>query len=240
MDSPPSHAKALARMMRGCTGTSRWRGVPAYKELHDEVGAALAEQHALTPLRGAGLRDWLKRAVQPVAEAVGRIRAAFEGPREGYSPPALAMLNKYKDWRVSTLTVRRDPIGPALNHVLNLVSLGSWNRARSQFGFDTLFHLGLVIGLRSPDGKEHTEVLAEKNEVIKVSHPKALLPTSQILRVPAPVPPMTLEAFHVRQRAGPWAMASSSSTTLSRTTARTLCRTFCTQTARWMATPCNS
>lgn len=105
------------------------------------------------------------------------------------------MLNKYKDWRVSTLTVRRDPIGPALNHVLNLVSLGSWNKARSQFGFDTLFHLGLVMGLTSPDGKEHTEVLAEKNEVIKVTHPKALLPTSQILRVSAPVPPVTLEAF---------------------------------------------
>ena len=45
-------------------------------------------------------------------EVVNRVSNAIKGARDGYSPPAQATLDKYGDWIVSTLTMRRDPIIP--------------------------------------------------------------------------------------------------------------------------------
>lgn len=193
-EPPRAHARSLARLMREATGHPRWRAVPEFKTIHDEVGSALAEQHAITPLRGAGLKNWLKTALFPVTEAVGRVRSFVEGARKGYSPPAVAALRKYGNWTVSTLTIRRDPISSVINAALNLVSLGHWNSARTQYGFDKLFHLGLVIGLTSPEGK-HAELLAEKLAVVTLHAPKAILPNSEILRIAPPTPPVTLAVF---------------------------------------------
>ena len=108
--------------MRETTDTPRWRSNPHFRAIHAEVGGALAEAHALTPLRGKGLFDWFNKAKDVVKGAVDRVKGAVSGARVGYSPSAKAMIEKYKDWTVTSLTVRRDPIQSALNTALNLVS----------------------------------------------------------------------------------------------------------------------
>ena len=142
-------------------------------------------------LKGCGFFSKAKGFLQ---ESVSRVKNAFSGARNGYSPSAAATLEKYKDWTVTSLTVRRDPVQSALNTALNLVSLGKWNAAKAKYNVSDLFHLGCVCGLTSPSG-QHADVLCEKNAVINLGNPKAADDKTQILRVPAPEPPETFGQF---------------------------------------------
>lgn len=193
--SPPrAHVQGLAQLMHEATGEKQWRKNKLYRDIHEAVGGALAEQHAISPLHGAGLFDWFSKAKNVVSEAVGRVKNAFSGARDGYSPSAKAAIDKYASWTITSLTVRRDPIQSALNSALNLVSLGKWDKSRAEHGFDKLFHLGLVIGLQSPTGQHH-DLLFEKNAVINIGNPKAVNDSTEIMRVPSPSPPETLGVF---------------------------------------------
>lgn len=199
-----AHKAALARLMRETTNHPRWRTVPEYAGIHDATAAALKAHHSIRPLTGAGLTGWIAKAKDAVGEAVTRVKNFAVGARDGFSPPAAKMLDKYGDWVVSGLTVRRDPIQSALHTAFNLVTLGKWEKARKQYNHDRLFHLGLVLDLTSPKG-QHAAVLIEKNAVVSISLPKAVTEDSEILRLPAPSPPVTFAEFvdKAKQRMGP-------------------------------------
>jgi hypothetical protein len=145
-------------------------------------------------LHGQGLVDWFNKAKSVVKETVTRVKSAVRGVRDGYPPSAKQALDRFADWTITSLTVRRDPVQSMINSALNAVSLGNWNKSRAEHGIDKLYHLGLVLGLASPSG-EHHDFLAEKNAVINFGFPKAVTGTTQILRVPAPSPPETLGPF---------------------------------------------
>lgn len=134
--------------------------------------------------------DWLSKAKDGIKEAVNRVKNAISGVRNDWPPPAKKVLEKYQDWTVTSLTLRRDPVQKLLNKALDLVSLGRWEQAKKEFGVNDLFHLGVVVGLTSPTGK-HAEILAEKNAVINLGHPQAVNDKTEILRVPPPSPPVT-------------------------------------------------
>jgi hypothetical protein len=46
---------------------------------------------------------------------------------------------------ITSLKIRRAPISNNINTALNLLSLGKWNESRAKYGYDDLFHLGLIV-----------------------------------------------------------------------------------------------
>ena len=145
-------------------------------------------------MRGHGMVDWFNKMKSGTKEAITRVKNAVRGARDGYPPSARQELERFADWVVTSLTVRRDPVQSAINSALNVVSLGQWNKSRADQGIDKLYHLGLVIGLTSSSG-EHHDLLAEKNAVINFGLPKATTGSTQIMRIAAPIPPETLGVF---------------------------------------------
>ena len=76
--------------------------------------------------------------------------------------------------RIRAITVMRDPIQGAINGVLDVLSLGSWSKLKSKYGFDQMFHLYCVITL--DDGSKW---ILQKNANIDLAPWDNRPPTSQ-------------------------------------------------------------
>ena len=159
--------------------------------------------HLRKSLEGAGLWDFVKDALNPrkvyneifnpESIARKRITDVSRGIRTDYPPSARATLERYGNWKVVEIRLRRDPVQSAIHTAFNLITLGRWNRGREEEKMDTLFHLGIEIGLEN-GGQEH-RLLVEKNEVINVGSIKPMMSDTQTCRVPTPSPPVTLLEF---------------------------------------------
>jgi len=161
-------------------------------------------------LHGQGLWDSFKRGYEKVKneflnpESYLRTGQIFRGAvREGYSPSARATIERYKDYSVISLTIRRDPIQSLIHTAFNFITMGQWDKARAKYHFDKLFHLGLVVGLKGPRG-DVASVLVEKNEVINVGPWKREDSDTQLLPIQPPMPPRTfLEFLHNAENSMP-------------------------------------
>lgn len=106
--------------------------------------------------KGLYLFDKLPPALQD--KIVDRGVDVAGGVRVAYSPPAREFLQQHGEEPITKLTVRREPIQGAINTALNLVTLGKYEQAKQQAGFDKMFHLSLII---------NDKYTVEKNEVIQ-------------------------------------------------------------------------
>lgn len=100
---------------------------------------------------GAGLGDWLRSKLV----------------RNGYNNKSQKTINEYGDWKIMKLNIYRKPIASALEKVLNLLSLGTFTKAKEE-DYDKLFHLGLFCVLNDGSGN-FVNVLAEKNATIEIT-----------------------------------------------------------------------
>ena len=129
----------------------------------------------------------------PDSIARKRIADVAKGVRKDYPPSARKTIEKYGTWTIKSMYLRRDPVQSAIHYAFNVLSLGTWNKARKDENFDRLFHLGLVVVLESPRG-ERVNVLIEKNEVINIGDVKPRDSDTQLLTIPPPEP-TTLAQF---------------------------------------------
>ena len=84
--------------------------------------------------------------------------------RRDYSPQIRDLLTKIGNKNIVKMEVQRVPIESALKGLLNIVSLGQYEKQTQKLGYDRIFHLSLIIYLE--DGKKY---VVEKNEVINIS-----------------------------------------------------------------------
>lgn len=73
---------------------------------------------------------------------------------EGYNKKTLKALQKYGNDTVRSMVLLRSPLPAAMEDGINAVSSGQWVELKHRFGYDTFFHLALLI---------NSEVLVEKN-----------------------------------------------------------------------------
>lgn len=147
-----------------------------------------------TAIVGSGLWDTIRDAFNPrkvIHEIVNpdsilrrRVSDVSKGVRKDYPPSSRATIERYGEWKINGLQIRRDPIQSAIHTAFNVLSFGAWDKARQAENFDRLFHLGLVINLHK-DGRNHS-VLAEKNEVINIGETKPRQSDSEIINTPHP------------------------------------------------------
>jgi hypothetical protein len=108
-----------------------------------------------------------------------------------YTHDAREMIERYGEWKVVGLKVRRAPVFAALSAAVEAVSGGTFNRALRENAQDSVFHLGILVELESPastsDGgpvvTREAELLVEKLEVIYIAWPAALSECMELKRV---------------------------------------------------------
>jgi hypothetical protein len=118
---------------------------------------------------------------------------------DSYNNSSRKTLEKFGDKAIKSLTLVRTPIPSMLNKALNFVSLGKWNKERRKYGFDTLYHLALLVGIEG--GKT---LVVEKNEVINISTSYRIKSNTEQLNLPLPTtgPTLNMVLDTTRQRMG--------------------------------------
>jgi hypothetical protein len=89
----------------------------------------------------------------------------FKEPEGDKAIPAAVrrFLNEHGDEQITSLRVARTPISSALNGLLNLVSLGGFDKGKQAQNVDEFFHLFFVI---------NEKYQVEKNQLVKISNYK--------------------------------------------------------------------
>ncbi len=110
---------------------------------------------------GEGLFDDVKKGYQ-------NIQLALTGPRKTIPPTAREFLQKYGKGIIVSLLVCRKPIVQALETVLNLVTLGQFEKRKKEFGYDKLYHLFFLMKINVEN--QISSVRLEKNQVVEIYH----------------------------------------------------------------------
>lgn len=124
-----------------------------------------------TRMHGSGVKDWLypvknttaHRYVQNLSEGISSAVKRYipntnlaERSEQlidalgyaNYDAKTAAFLRAHGSEEITSLTVRRAPVGSMIHAALNAISLGQWEQSRQIYGYDKLYHLGLIINGR--------------------------------------------------------------------------------------------
>lgn len=88
---------------------------------------------------------------------------SFKGIRKGPSPKVRDFLKEKGNLTIVKMYVCRTPIYSAIEYVMNLITLGEFQRNKAKLNYDKLFHLFIVVLLQNG---EHYRI--EKNEVVVI------------------------------------------------------------------------
>ena len=143
----------------------------------------------MEPMEGEGLKKELKKAGKKVAKTAAKAAVkygataagtALAGPVGGYvagkvadfalarlkkrpggvMPPAVrAFVEKFGDTPINSVEVTRTPLDVTSRAPLNMVTLGQFDKAVKEAGYDSAFHLAMIV---------NGEYQIEKMEVIRV------------------------------------------------------------------------
>ena len=105
---------------------------------------------------GEGLLDVFKNIKD-------RVTGFITGNRDDYPPKVRDLLARYGTNQVLNITVYRDPLQTAVDYAVNALSLGKFNQAKQKGGYDTFFHLYMIVKLDNG-----VNLRIEKNEVINI------------------------------------------------------------------------
>jgi len=64
---------------------------------------------------------------------------------KNYPPKVRKWLELNKDAKIKSITIRRAPVKSAIETALNWITLGKWESAKKQVGYDKMFHLSLIV-----------------------------------------------------------------------------------------------
>ncbi len=107
-----------------------------------------------------------------ITDIYERLHSTFKGPRQEAPPYIRKFLETHGNNLITAISVCRVPINSIINSVLNVISLGQFNKIKNKLHYDDMFHLYLLISLKSPSGLTDT-YLFERNQVIKLQKASA-------------------------------------------------------------------
>lgn len=93
-------------------------------------------------------------------------RKAIAGPRLSLRSDYQKTLDRFKDFKIISMNVCRDPLKKVIDKALNFISLGQWEKNKKKYSYDDLFHLFLLIKVEK--NGVISNIHMEKNEVIKI------------------------------------------------------------------------
>ena len=107
----------------------------------------------------------------------------FLSVRTDFNNVSKKTLKHYGDCKIEALMVYRTPVPKVISGVLNVISLGKFNKIKNKVGYDDLFHIALVATVRCPDGRMKN-IIIEKNEEVNISTKYRTTGDTQIMPVP--------------------------------------------------------
>ena len=177
----------------------------AKKQMYDDIQKAIPRKYR----KGLGISSSMSKKKmaeihanldQIVGSGFADFIPGFLKPRIGFNNVSSATLKKYGNYIIKRIMLFRIPIKSAINHAMNIISLGAFNRVKKEAAFDKLFHLGMLLDLQAPgqSGDKMSQVLIEKNEVVNITDKIPRFPpedNSQFYSIGAPIKPITLQKF---------------------------------------------
>ena len=158
------------KFMRETKSSYRYRVIPKtrfkqYRSKKLPNGSTLVYGELLPKwkhLSGSGffgdVKNVAKNVITKIARVPGKIAEQFTR-RHNYNNTSARTLDKHKDEIITKMVIVRTPIMAILDKVFNMLTFGSWAKAKEQAGYDKMFHLQLRIN----------DILVEKNEVINIT-----------------------------------------------------------------------
>ena len=89
---------------------------------------------------GQGVLDWAKRGLQIAKAALSLVPFRDKAP-----PNVRRWLQDHGNEPITALEVCRLPLAGGISLALNALTLGQWDKAKRDLGYDKLFHLYLVV-----------------------------------------------------------------------------------------------
>jgi len=171
---------------------------------HLVLGRLKPEHQAL---KGGGIFDYIKRAVSSAVGAVSSAASSVASALSNavsitdFSTKTKANLERFGDFPVVAVQVRRVPIASALDLTLQGVSGGKWEQLKTKYGYDKFFHLSMVVtlkgksmrtGLKPGEGRgvlrTPKKLAIEKLEVVSVNENIEVGPGMETLEIAVPQP----------------------------------------------------
>lgn len=106
--------------------------------------------------------------------------------RKGYTSGVQNILDKYGGETITSVTIVRTPLAAAMDILMNVVSFGEYQKAKTKNKYENYFHLNLNVTTNK------RKLTVEKNEVINVATGHKLSKNSEVMTV-SPVSPVTLQ-----------------------------------------------
>ena len=70
---------------------------------------------------------------------------------DGYTKKTYKTLQRIKDINIKSISISRAPLRSAIDDILNILSLSSWEKLKKSHGFDEFFHLYMIIHLENDE-----------------------------------------------------------------------------------------
>jgi hypothetical protein len=110
-----------------------------------------------TSLREDKVRDAIKDVVKTTKEVIYG--------RQDYPIQQQRIIDRYGDRIIKSIKIGRTPLPSILTKIINMVSLGAFNKFVERSPYDDLFHLFCILTL---DNGTTVKILLEKNEAINI------------------------------------------------------------------------
>jgi hypothetical protein len=108
-----------------------------------------------------------------------------EGAPSRFPASVKTTIDKYGDWVINSIMVKRHGIPHYIQQALNALATPP---------YDKMFHLAIVVDLRNPSGGA-VNIQIDKHATIYVGRPKERKADDERIRVATPNPPTTLHEF---------------------------------------------
>ena len=136
-----------------------------YRHPGDEWHRGRNRKARYSSMAGGGLFDYLPNFANATNQFVS----------EGYPRDSALWLRKNGSEQVRTIRVRRAPVNKNIERALHFISLGQWEEGKKAAGYDSMFHLALIV-----NGRYTIEKLAK----IRLATAIERLPNEEFMDVP--------------------------------------------------------
>jgi hypothetical protein len=119
---------------------------------------------AVAPVAEA-VQSAVDSAETKVADVVETAKAVIHGASR-LSKNVRTILQKVGDKPITEIKIVRQPVKSAVQHLLNIATLGEFQKQLAEKPYDTIFHLSLVLTI------DNKELVVEKNAQISMSYKK--------------------------------------------------------------------
>lgn len=144
-----------------------------YRHPGDEWHRGRNRKARYSSMEGGGLTDYFSKGISSYLPNFANATNQFVS--EGYPRDSLMWLRKNGSEQVRTIRVRRAPVNKNIERALHFISLGQWEEGKKAAGYDSMFHLALIV-----NGRYTIEKLAK----IRLATAIERLPNEEFMDVP--------------------------------------------------------